>query len=297
MWSLMASAPALLLGVMGIVGRTQVNTWEFESYSPKENLALLAYQEPLFAAAGLKNLEEFSPSAQKRTNEAIDLWLERHRIGELSDILPGSLEDQGSSGPKAQISEARQLLITRLHISASAALEQGDAFGYCLDHSKIVALADVSKYSGITTVQQAALVQVGSLRRIGGHWPKLKPDQQEEIRSMLRRAKRADFPMFTLAERLSHLSIRRKLTHNVSMKDMNSVFHASHLANLTVPEGGRIVDIKSASHQLGLDPDLGITLSAAMKAEEKFLAIHEEITNLEADYKPSEPWIAEPLLR
>jgi hypothetical protein len=273
LWSLMASAPVLLLGVMGIVGRTQINTWEFESYSPKENLALLAYQQPMAIASSIRSIDPHEPRYKKLVDQAVSSWFSGQDREELVDVLPGSMEDQGSSGVKSQIIEARQILINGLHVKAMDAYRKGSAYDYCFAHAQIVAVADVSKYSGVTTIQQSALVQIGSLRRIASQWQSLNPDQQKAVKDVLTRSRRSPAPLAPLAERLSHLAIRRKMTFNVSMKDLDSVFHASQLASLSAADGVSIYNMGRDAEKVGLDSTLGLTLSAALKAEKKFVSL------------------------
>lgn len=273
LWSLMASAPVLLLGVMGIVGRTQINTWEFESYSPKENLALLAYQQPMAVASSIRTIDPHEPHFNKSVDHAVSYWLSSQARGELVDVLPGSIEDQGSSGAKSQIIEARQILINGLHLKASLAHNQGSTFDYCLAHAQIVAVADIAKYSGVTTIQQSSLVQIGSLRRIASEWQALTTQQHKQIKKVLEGPRRTSQPVQPLAERLSHLAIRRKMAFNVSMTDLDSVFHASQLASLNALEGANIYDMRRDSERIGLEPTLGLTLAAALKAENKFVSL------------------------
>jgi hypothetical protein len=269
----MASAPVLLLGVMGIVGRTQINTWEFESYSPKENLALLAYQQPMAVASSIRTIDPNEPRFKKSVDQAVSYWLDGQERGDLVDVLPGSIEDQGSSGAKSQIIEARQILINGLHLKASLAHDKGSSFEYCQAHAQIVAVADIAKYSGVTTIQQSALVQIGSLRRIANEWQSLTPEQHGTLKEILQGPKRTTLPVQPLAERLSHLAIRRKMAFNVSMKDLDSVFHASQLASLVALNGASIYDMRRDSEKIGLEPTLGLTLAAALKAENKFVSL------------------------
>lgn len=282
MWSLMASAPALLLGVMGIVGRTQISTWEFESYSPQENLALIAYQEPVRRARLLRLQNPTEPQFSSNVQKAAALWIQGHDEGLLLDILPGSLEDQGSNGAKGQISEARQHLINSLQMQAGLARESGSQVGYCLAHATIVRVADIGKYSGVASIQQGALIQLGSLKRIADHWPNLTQAERSKVLLALHGTRKSEEPLNVLAERLSHLAIRRRMTNNDSMKDLSRVFHASHLASLAPPEGMKLTELKERAKDVGLDPILGVSLSASLRAEEKFRSALEEIKILNA---------------
>lgn len=293
LWSLMVSAPALLLGVMGIVGRTQVSTWEFESYSPKENLALLSYQVPMQEASRLRHLTAADQGFEQKLNTAVELWLSRHDSGELTDVLPGAIEDQGSSGIKGQISESRQILINSLHLAASASQEKEDDLAYCMAHAKIVRVSDIGKYSGVATIQQGSLMQIGSLRRIAYNWSGLNSDEKEMVRQELAKVRRTDAAFMVLAERLSHLTIRRQLTNNVSMKDMSTVFHASKLASLMPPANAKLSDLNEQAKTIGLDPFIGVTLAASLKSEDKFRTIIEDVLNPASTFSGREPWLEE----
>ncbi len=277
LWSLMASAPVLLLGVMGIVGRTQVSTWEFESYTPKENLALTAYQEPVRSAHVLSSVDPMSPNFATLTTKTADLWLKGYDSGLLTDVLPGSLEDQGTSGSKGQIGEARQLLINNLHIAAVAAKDSGSELGYCLAHAQIIRVADIGKYAGSASVQQSALIQIGSLQRIADRWTILSKEEQRRVSEELKEVRRSDVPLKALAERLSHLAIRRQMTQHDSMKNMGKVFHASNLESLIPPEGMKLKGLEGRSKEAGLDLALGVSIAASLKAEEKFRSIFKTV--------------------
>ena len=88
-WSLMASAPALLLGVLGIVGRTQITTWEFEAYSDQQNRDILAYRSPVLQAESLRKLNERSPEHLARLELTAENWLRLRAEGLLKYVLPG----------------------------------------------------------------------------------------------------------------------------------------------------------------------------------------------------------------
>ena len=104
---------------------------------------------------------------------------------------------------------------------------------------------------------------------------------------MLSKAKRTDEPVNSLAERLSHLAIRRKMTFNTSLKDMGSVFHASHLTSLVPPPGMKLSELKNQSELIGLDPLIGVTLAASLKSEERFVSVLETMLNPASS--PSDP--------
>jgi hypothetical protein len=129
------------------------------------------------AALALKNWRPEDPAYPKKLKEAVDTWLVGHANGELVDVLPGSMEDQGSSGVKGQITEIRQILMNHLHFFATSISDTERNFEFCLAQAEIVLLADIGKYSGISTIQQGSLVQTGALHRIASKWNKLTPSE------------------------------------------------------------------------------------------------------------------------
>lgn len=276
MWSLMASAPALLLGVLGIVGRTQITTWEFEAYTQQQNREILAYRKPVLQAWSLTDFQELSPEHLDRLREVSDLWLSLKAEGVLRDVLPGCLEDQGSDGTKLQIIEARQILLNQTNHLASEQRRSGDLAGSALSAARAVALADVFKYSGISALQQSSLAQASGIRSLMHSAPRLSKEDLSKVIPYLRLAYRPDEPILPLAEEISHLSIKHRMKLGKSLTDMNSVFLVSHLDQLAEGPVRQQSPLSGSSVTCGLEVPMANTMMSALRTEARVQAMMAE---------------------
>jgi len=270
----MAGAPALLLGVLGIVGRTQVATWEFESYTHQQTQDILAYQEPVRTALALKGISDLDPVHIKHINDVADFWLRLKREGRLNNVVPGSLQDQGSEGVKEQILEARQVVLNKLNLLASKQRHDLDWAQASLTIAKGIAIADIFKYSGLAAMQQSALSQASGLRVVRGTADGLPPKTRSQVAALLMEAFHQDNPIGPLAEEISHLSIKAKMRRGESLADLNSVFQVSHLEEIAQEDLRHAAANNGERRSWGLDIPIANTLSAVLKTEAK---VHAEI--------------------
>lgn len=276
MWSLMASAPALLLGVLGIVGRTQITTWEFEAYTRQQNSEILAYREPVIQACTLKIHREHSPEGLDLLIKVTENWLRLRAAGALKDVLPGSMDDQGSDGTKLQILEARQILLNQTNHLAFEQRSSGDLAGSAKSVARSIALADIFKYSGISALQQSSLAQASGMRSLMHAAPMLSKADLAEVASYVRLAYRADEPVLPLAEEISHLSIKRRMKQGKSLTDMNSVFLVAHLDQLEQGPNRKTSSQNASTLTCGLEVPMANTMMAALRTEARVQAVMAE---------------------
>ena len=167
-FQLLAAGPFLLLGLIAISGRTNVNTYEFIEYGPAMNGLVKAYAGPVRVAVAYQDAKK-QPANQQQLLEAIEYWLTAYRNGELKDIHPATTVFDGWTSVHSSILDARSTLLRDGYDVANEWAALGQYEDAANLYGDLIELGTVAKYGDFSSLIASAPFQariLGSLAAI-----------------------------------------------------------------------------------------------------------------------------------
>jgi hypothetical protein len=226
LWALMAAAPVLFLGLLAIVGRTQVNTWQFEEIGEEEGAKLTAYTQVVAEA----RIAARPKTEADRVEEIALGWIQGRKAGTLQDILPGSTADQGDQGIKGEIVRARQEVVMRLVQDAHRDVVSGLPRQAARRLALAASVSDTLKYSGYHSMTMGAVAQMTALRGLNTLLPQLSQDEKEATVAILSDIRTPEAPAEEINDQLSRLQIRRDALYETSFASLRGYHLPNSLA-------------------------------------------------------------------
>lgn len=278
-WALMAAAPALFLGLLAIVGRTQVNTWQFEEIGAREGAKLTAYTEVVADA----RIAVRPKTEADRVEKMAVRWIEGRRAGTLQDVLPGALSDHGDVGIKGEIVRARQDVAMRLVQDAHHDIVAGNASRAARRLALSTSVSDTLKYSGYHAMTMSAVAQMTALRSLNTIIPQLTAQEKSEALKTLSEVRSPAAPAEEINDQLSRLQIRRDAQYETSFASLrgyhllDSLAVSSFSSPLPGPQDLRTLELLNGRSTLSQE------LLVALKSEAAF---QKELSRLVAALDP-----------
>lgn len=262
-WSLMAGAPALLLGVLGIAGRTQVQTWEFQEYGPSVHADVLAYR----AVAPSPGMKPFYYQTEAELIDRARVWIDGARSGRLKDILPGNISDHGSNGVKGTLLIHRVELTSAMIAAGARAVRERRYEDAAQLGWRIAAVSDVGKYSGINCVVVSSSAQTRGLALIDQALPHLSPALRAGLARELSQVRHDEDSLEPLANRMNHLHVKRAMLEAGSISNMEAAAPYRGLATISLELASQTRVLSPREAPFG---ELSVELKGAIKAEGRF---------------------------
>ena len=182
-YQFMASGPILLLGMIAINSRFNESTWVFIEYGPATSARVSAYIEPVRAVR--EHLKWKNNADEGDLRYVVGLWLEGYRSGELLDIYPATIADEGLPGVYDQIQTARQELIQRAKRAARKLESEGEIAPAAFLYADVLELANIGKYSEFGALSMSSIIQTDVLQKLIELSPDLSESQHGEILSRI----------------------------------------------------------------------------------------------------------------
>lgn len=266
----MAGAPALLLGVLGITGRTQVHTWQFSEYGPAVHQRLLAYTPYVQDRFGELIFEASDEDVIVRADE----WIAAYRNGGLQDIPPGALDDQGSRGVKNEILQARLAVIAELNRRSRTALANGRHADAADLAWRALAVCDIGKYSGVNLIIGSTANQNAALATLKAAAPRLTKDQAREAAAQVSSVRHAKDSMSGLLHAMARLQVEQTMKELESLPSMRVASPYRGLATISFGEASGISVLEPGGQAAQGQSILLLELKGAVKAESRYRAGH-----------------------
>lgn len=173
------SGPFTLLAVLAILGRCFVSPWNGPGYSPDEDAQFLAYREPVTAVK--TNISAITHGNPAVLDSAVKVWVKAYESGELQTVGPICAADDGMTGVRGEIENARKTLLFSLHRSLIAAQRADDLKLQSHRIQQMLQLAEVSKYNSALATSAGAQAQGAAIEAFLAIAPRLDKETCGQI--------------------------------------------------------------------------------------------------------------------
>lgn len=156
-----ALTPIWLLALLGILGRFYSAPWQSPEYGLDIAMDIRAYKEPIVAAR--QAVEQQNHDTSVATEAAADLWIAQCAAGTLKPIPPACGDDDGTSGVRQEIDNAKKILMQSLARHAIRAEKDGDLETAERLYMKGLEVGQVAKYMSSLSIATSSSLQIISL--------------------------------------------------------------------------------------------------------------------------------------
>lgn len=175
----LASGPLLLIGIIAINSRLYYSTWEFTEYGPDTNARIAAYAQPVRAVRS--SLSPLSPVTEENVRAVADLWLQGYDQGKLRDIPPATTINNCATTVYQQILDSRMTVLEGLIRSADEKRAANKPHDAAMLYADALKVANIAKYSELTSVADSSVVQMESLKKLMIVEPQLDEADRKEV--------------------------------------------------------------------------------------------------------------------
>jgi hypothetical protein len=168
---LMASAPALLMGVVALTARIEQMEHLFPEYGPRLHRDILAYVDLVKKTDSLYALEGEHKTAA--TENLVSEWQHGYQTGSLRPIPPAEKGDLGEEGPRYEIAKSKGFLLREATTQVEALRRRGDLKRAAALLSATLKLAQSQRYASHRTASESAKTQLKLVRLAAGMAPSL----------------------------------------------------------------------------------------------------------------------------